>query len=160
MASIISNTALSQNKKTISVETAIEAPASLVWEIISNNEQWSDWNPFITESKGLIKEGEKLKNKLLMDGKEYTFKPKVVEFKEGQSFSWKGQFLFPGIFDGFHSFFVIPVDDNRSKLIQSEIFSGLLSRMFMKKGKESTSRNFEAMNNAVKSLAEESAKEK
>ena len=94
MASIISNTGLSQNKKTISVETAIDAPASLVWEIISNNEEWSDWNPFITESKGLIKVGEKLKNKLLMDGKEYTFKPKVMEFKKGNLFRGKDSFCF------------------------------------------------------------------
>ena len=156
MAAIISATAAveAQDKKTITVETVVNAPASEVWEAISKNEEWSQWNPFIIKSFGKLEVNGKLVNTLIMDEKEYTFKPKVIEYTEGKSFIWRGRLIMPGIFDGTHGFEVIKIDEETSKLVQYEKFSGILSGWFMKNHKESTLQNFTKMNHALKQLVE------
>jgi hypothetical protein len=155
MAAIISASAVqAQNKKTISVESVINAPASEVWEAISKNEEWSQWNPFIIKSSGKLEVNGKLVNTLIMDQKEYTFKPKVIEYTEGKSFTWKGRLIMPGIFDGTHGFEVIKINEETSKLVQFEKFSGILSGWFMKNHKESTLQNFTNLNNALKQHVE------
>ena len=47
--------------KTIETITEIDAPAEVVWQIITDFERYPEWNPFITELHGPVHEGARLR---------------------------------------------------------------------------------------------------
>jgi hypothetical protein len=82
-----------------------------------------------------------------------NFKPTVFAVEPARELRWIGRFLVPGLFDGEHSFRIEPLDNNRSRLIQSERFSGVLVAAF-KSTLDKTELGFEQMNSALKARAE------
>lgn len=66
---------------------------------------YSDWNPFIVSAEGEAAAGAKLQIDIQPPGgKKMTFKPTVITAERGKEFKWLGRLLFPGLFDGEHSF--------------------------------------------------------
>lgn len=59
-----------------------------------------------------------------------------------------------GLFDGEHYFKLEKIDDNRTRFIQGEKFTGLLSGIFFKLIGEDTKSGFNEMNFALKKKAE------
>ena len=55
-----------------------------------------------------------------------TFPPTVTELNPERRLAWLGRFLLPGLFDGAHSFTLEPLPDGRTRLVQSESFTGIL----------------------------------
>ncbi len=82
-----------------------------------------------------------------------TFRPKLLKFDPGKEFRWKGQLLFPGIFDGEHYFILEEKGENNTLLTHGELFSGLLvgllGGMLAK-----TEAGFRLMNEALKAKCE------
>jgi len=60
----------------------------------------------------------------------------------------------PGIVDGKHSFEVVALENGKTKFIQNECFSGILSGIMMKKFGAETTDNFKKMNAALKIYVE------
>ena len=141
-------------KKTIATEIIIEASSQEVWNVISDNSNWKNWNPFMINSSGTIAKGKKLQNTLQMTDKTMGFKPRILEYTEGKSFTWIGRIIMPGIVDGKHSFEVIPLENGKVKFIQYEKFSGILSGIMVKKYGTETKENFIKMNVALKIYVE------
>jgi hypothetical protein len=54
------------------------------------------------------------------------FRPKV-KVSSKYELVWLGRLGIPGLFDGKHRFFLEEVDENTTRLIQSERFSGILA---------------------------------
>ena len=44
----------------IAAEIEIEAPVSLIWDVISDLDSYADWNPFLPLASGSIVEGERI----------------------------------------------------------------------------------------------------
>ena len=66
---------------------------------------YPEWNPFIVSAEGEPTVGARLKIDIQPPGgKKMTFKPKVITADRGKEFTWLGRLLFPGLFDGEHSF--------------------------------------------------------
>jgi hypothetical protein len=82
-----------------------------------------------------------------------TFKPVVLVAVPGRELRWIGRLLFPGLFDGEHSFIIEPIPGNSCRLVQAEKFTGLLVSLFGK-GFDATAAGFEQMNQALKTRAE------
>jgi hypothetical protein len=141
---------MANSGKTLSTEVIIEASAEQVWIEITEIANWEKWNPFIIKSVGTIAKGEKLQNTHVMGDKTVVFKPRVIEFEEGKSYSWIGRLIMPGIVDGKHSFEVVPMGDGKVKLLHYEKFSGILSGMMVKKYGDETLEYFKQMNAALK----------
>lgn len=70
-------------------------------------------------------------------------------------FNAVGHFLLPGLFDGLHIFTIEPLGTNHVRLVQSEIFRGILVSLFARKLGTETLWGFEEMNNALKVRAEQ-----
>ena len=138
----------------IHTEIQIDAPPATVWEIVTDLASYSDWNPFITSSEGTLAVGERLVNRLEPPGgRPLTFKPTVTDVDPGHAFEWLGRLALPGLFDGRHRFEVVP-DDDRTRLLHTERFSGILVPLLRKSLDTHTRAGFEAMNTAVKARAE------
>ena len=142
--------------KEIVTETEIAASATRVWSVLTNLERFSEWNPFITEAEGEVKEGAGLRVHISPPGgKPMTFKPRVTRVVPEREFRWLGRFLIPGLFDGEHIFEVKPLSENRSGLVQREEFRGLLVPLLWRSLDTRTRQGFNDMNAALKVRAEQ-----
>lgn len=142
--------------KEIKTEIEITAPVEKVWQVLTDFEQFPNWNPFMHSAKGKIKVGERLEVYLKPPGRKgMTFKPRVRKVEQKKEFRWLGHLLIPGLFDGEHIFKIEPINGNRVKFIQQEIFKGILVPLLWKQLNTSTRKGFVEMNQALKNRAEQ-----
>ena len=110
----------------ITTSIIINASPDKVWEVFSNFEQYSEWNPFLTID-GVVSLGNFIR--ISAGG----LKSKVLIFNPIEELLWKGQLVFPGIFDGWHRFQFVENKNGSTTFIQSERFSGILVPFFKQK---------------------------
>ena len=136
--------------KEIKTSILIKASPNRVWEILSNTKAYPNWNPFIKSIEGDLIKGGKLK----VDVNGMIFKPTILACDTNKELRWIGRLLFKGIFDGEHSFHIDDNGDGTVTFRQEEVFNGILVGPFSKKLDNETKPGFEAMNKALKELAE------
>ena len=142
--------------KTIGASIEIDASPDRVWQVISDLESFSCWNPFMTKAAGHLVVGDRLSITIAPPGgRPMSFKPTLLEVDPNHRIRWIGRFLVPGLFDGEHTLQVEPLEDGRSRFTQSERFSGVLT-WFSGKLFTRTRAGFEAMNAALKQRSEAS----
>ena len=136
-------------------EIEIDAPPSTVWSVVADTGSYANWNPFMPRLNGELREGSKLDVRIAPPGgRPMSFKPTVVAVEPERELRWIGRFLVRGLFEGEHTFRIESLDNNRSRFIQSERFSGILVGAF-KSTLDKTEIGFEQMNAALKAQAEE-----
>jgi hypothetical protein len=134
----------------------IDAPANVVWEILTEFDRFEQWNPFIRSIEGKAILGTKLKIKIQPPGgTAMIFKPTILAADLDKELRWLGRVIFPGIFDGEHRFQIEPLNDRRVRFVHSERFSGLLVPLFWRSLNTQTRRGFEEMNQALKLRSEQ-----
>jgi hypothetical protein len=87
-------------------------------------------------------------------GSAVTLRPTVVEVIEGRRLRWLGRLGIGGLFDAEHLFILEPHGASGTRLVQQEMFSGLLVRLLQRSLDRGTLPAFEAMNTALKDRAE------
>lgn len=141
--------------KTISASIDIDAPATAVWEVLSDLSGYPAWNPFIREAAGTLAVGEKLTLRMFpADGRPMTFTPRVLAATPGEELRWVGHLVLPRIFDGEHSFVLSAAPEGGTRVVQSEVFRGVLVP-FTGKLIEGTRGDFERLNEALKKRVEQ-----
>ncbi|MCW2763145.1 MAG: hypothetical protein JWR85_3346 [Marmoricola sp.] len=140
--------------KSIQAVTEIAAPVETVWAELTAVASYAEWNPFITKFDGELSVGARPEVQIAPPGaRPMSFRPTITEVSQGERLEWIGRVLMPGIFDGRHSFRLEAIGDDRTRLTQTEQFSGLLvavtGGMLAK-----TQAGFEAMNEALRERAE------
>ena len=140
--------------RNISHTIDIDAAPEKVWEELTDTGSYGDWNPFVRRVDGPLEEGARLQVEIEPPGgRRMAFKPTVLAARPARELRWLGNLVVPGLFDGEHRFEIEPLGGGRSRLTQSERFSGLLVRPFGGT-LEKTRRGFEAMNLALKARVE------
>ena len=140
--------------RAIHTEIGIGAPAATVWAVLIDTAKWAEWNPFAKLS-GRVAVGERVSVTLTPPGKSpITMRPAIVRLDAGREFRWLGHLGVPGLFDGEHGFRVVPEDVGRCRFEHFETFRGLLVAPIMWMVGDATRQGFEAMNRALKALAE------
>ncbi len=133
----------------------INAPLERVWHILSNTQEYPQWNPFIREISGNLAVGQQLVVKLQPPGsKSMRFKPTVLVVQPQQELRWLGKLLFTGIFDGEHYRKLQALNAQQTRLLHGEYFQGLLIPLLKKSLEKDTKSGFAAMNAALKARAE------
>ncbi|MCI4668147.1 MAG: SRPBCC domain-containing protein [Bacteroidia bacterium] len=157
MSQLVINTHMpntdSYSHKEIVTEITIHAPASKVWEILTDFESYEDWNPFIVKSEGSLVLGESITNHMKLNDKINTFSPTITLVEEGKQFEWHGSSPL-GMFNGNHYFILEALADGNCKLIHGERFSGWLRWLLMRQIGQETFSSFKSMNEALKARAE------
>ena len=138
-------------------ETEISAPPEYVWCILVHFNKFPEWNPFIKKAEGQITEGGRLKVRIEPPGGTgMTFKPIVKRVVLNRELRWLGRLMVQGLFDGEHSFEILPTGDASVRFIQRESFRGLLVPLFWKSLMGPTKQGCQDMNTALKQRAEKS----
>ena len=136
-------------------EIDISATPEAVWQVLTDLDQWADWNPFITSSVGTPEVGGKLINRMEPPGgKAITFKPQVTVVEDGTTFEWLGKLGFSGVFDGRHRFELEATPTGGTHLVHTEQLNGVLVRFMRKSLDTQTHQGFELMNTALKTRVE------
>jgi hypothetical protein len=142
--------------KEIKTEILINAKPEQVWAILTDFENYPNWNPFIKSIKGQVFVGNKIIARLEPpETNGMTFKPKVLAFEANKEFRWLGHLLFPGLFDGEHQFKLTDQGNGKTTFSQSEKFRGILVPMFSKMLDYNTRNGFTLMNQKLKELSEQ-----
>ena len=140
--------------KNIQTEILILADTAKVWDVLMNFDSYPKWNPFITSISGERKLGNRLTVSINPPGgKGMTFKPNILTLEANKEFRWKGKLGINGIFDGEHYFILESVDNDITKFIHGEKFSGLLVP-FVRKMLDKTQKGFQLMNESIKNECE------
>lgn len=137
-------------RKEIKTTIQIAASPEKVWKVLTDFDQYPNWNPFISSATGNFVVGQSIE----INAGGMKFKPTVLAFDEHKELRWLGKLLFSGVFDGEHSFQIIDNNDGTVTFNHEEKFSGLLVGMFAKKLDTDTKQGFEQMNQKLKELAE------
>jgi hypothetical protein len=136
----------------------INATPETVWNVLTDLDQYSEWNPFIIEASSEISVGKKLTNRMQAPGgKTMTIKPAVTVVQPTQTFEWLGHLGVRGVFDGRHRFELETTPSGGTRVMHTERFDGVLVRFMRKTLDTQTHDGFDAMNTALKTRAEAEA---
>lgn len=136
-------------------EITIDAPAERVWAVLTNFDEYPEWNPFIRSISGDLRVGSRLAVTVSsVNGKTFHFKPNLLTVAPNRELRWLGRFIVPGLFDGEHFFLLGSQLDGRTRVEHGERFSGALIP-FMGTLLAQTTAGFRQMNEALKKKSEE-----
>jgi hypothetical protein len=145
--------------KTIHTEIGIGAPAEIVWEVISDLEGWSTWNPVIKIS-GQLEADATIAVELALGAKPVAFQPQISMLEEGREFRWKGSPMPALMLAAEHGFRVTPEDTGRCRFEQFEMFSGMMAGRFLAKEGKKVETGFQALNRMLKREAEKRTRDR
>ncbi len=135
-------------------EIEIEAPAAVVWEVLTETQAYPRWNPFVRRLDGDLAEGSRIEVRIAPpEGRPMTFRPRVRAVTAERELRWLGHLGVPGLFDGEHRFVIEALGPATVRFVQSERFSGLLVRL-LRGVLGKTEAGFDEMNHALKDEAE------
>ena len=138
--------------QTVETEIFIAVPPDAVWAVLTDGAQYGAWNPFIRALSGPAEPDARLTIAVHPSGgRPMTFRPRVLVAEPARELRWLGRLGLPGLFDGEHSFRLLPEREG-TRLIHAETFCGLLVGLI------DTNRfraDFIAMNEALKARAEQ-----
>jgi hypothetical protein len=142
--------------KQLRAQVDIQASPERVWEVLTDFAAYPEWNPFIVRASGAVAPGERLTVRMQpAGGRAMTFRPTVLEAAPQQRLRWIGRVLFPGVFDGEHSFTIEPLGQGSVRLTQQEEFRGVLVPLLARSLDRRTLPAFEQMNQGLKRRAEQ-----
>jgi hypothetical protein len=140
----------------IRTEVEIAASAPKVWRTLTDFAAYQEWNPFLTQISGELREDQTLTVHLsLPEGRDHVVHPRLLRCQEHEELRWRGHLLFPGLFDGEHFFRLEARGPDRTRFIQGENFTGVLVR-FAGRTITRAARGFVYMNEALKRRVESS----
>jgi hypothetical protein len=140
----------------IRTEVEIAAPAAKVSRTLTEFAAYQEWNPFVTQISGELREEAALTVHLsLPEGRDFVIHPRLLRCQEHEELRWRGHLLFPGLFDGEHFFRLEARGPERTRFVQGENFSGVLVR-FAGRTITRAARGFVYMNEALKRRVESS----
>jgi hypothetical protein len=139
----------------VTARITINAGPNEVWEVLTQFEKFSLWNPFIRQIQGRLEPGSKLKMSLsVRSGRTISLRPTLLRVDPHRELRWRGHLWVPGLVDGEHAFHIETIQESKVRFIQQESFGGLLVPFIWWSLKEDARRGFEDMNQAIKKRAE------
>ncbi len=145
--------------KTLHTEIGIGAPAAVVWDVISDLDGWSDWNPVMKVAGGLAPGNSIRVSIAAPGGKEMSFEPEIVDVDDGREFRWRVK-KYMGLFDAEHGFRIVPEDVGRCRFENFEVFRGVLGEAMYRRELKALETGFQAMNRMLKRETEKRARER
>ena len=136
-------------------EIEIQATPEKVWEVLTDLDKYAEWNPLLYNAEGKVAVGEKVNLSARSASNDMNFKCSVTEVEPNSHFSWKFHVGLPFLFRGEHIFMVEPIDENRVRFIDREIFNGLLVPLQAKNLETNAKAGMVAMGDALKKRVEQ-----
>ena len=142
----------------IRTEIEIAAPVTKVWSILTDFDNWKEWNPIVEQESGVASPGSKLSMTMRCgDGKEGNkYMSVVTNVEDPKSFRWRATMMAGFLFTN-DKVFELEETGSGTRLVHIEAFSGILVPLFWGKMEKSIAPMLESMNVALKIKAEKSS---
>ena len=140
---------------TLTTEIMVAADPDRVWAVLSDFPGYGTWNRAIPVIQGEAKAGAQLQVVIEWPGlSRGNYRLAVLEAKPSRELRWLGHLGFKGLMDGDHRFLIEGGREGRTKVIQTETFTGGLVPFFAPWLRDNVLRGFEQMNLALKGQVE------
>jgi hypothetical protein len=144
--------------KEIRTEIDIKASSEIIWDILTDFDNYSQWNPFIRQINGAPTVGTKLKiNIKTTKGKSRNYHPIVTKVEPYHELRWFGKSIIPGMFNGERIFALESLKTNYVHFVHKEIFTGFLVSLIGNSLDRDMHQSFVNMNDALKEKAEQTS---
>ena len=141
--------------KEIQTEIDIKASSEKVWKVLTDFNNYSNWNPFMQKIIGEPNEGSKLKINLhTAKGKSRTYRPIVTKVEPFRELRWFGKSFIPGMING-ERIFILETRSDTIHFIHKEIFTGFLVPLIGNRLDKDMTQSFVQMNDALKKKVEQ-----
>ena len=132
--------------KTHSISKIINTNPETLFKIVSEFENYGNWNTIIPNARGELTIGTELELMMQMNGKTRPFNPKVISIKRNKSFLLSKVILSKKIGELTHKFEFKKLESNQTEFIQTWTGKGILVKMMWSKIQNGFS-DFEIFNN-------------
>ena len=110
-------------------EIELQATAEQVWQVLTDLDKYSEWNPLLYRGVGKVELGETVEVSAKTASKDMNFICKVTEVEPYRKFAWKFHVIHSLLFRGVHIFEIETIDEHTVRFIDREQFEGLLLPM-------------------------------
>ncbi len=139
----------------IRTEIEIAAPPTKVWRLLTDFDNWKNWNPIVSRVNGAASLGAELKVAMRgddgKDGPKYA--PVITNFEEPKFFRWRAKMMAEFLFTN-EKVFELEKTGSGTRLIHKELFGGMLVPMVWSKFEKNVPSMLKSMNEALKIKAE------
>jgi len=133
----------------------IDAPASLVWAILTDFGSYKRWNPFIRAILGKPSNGNALRVTFQRQGRAATSATSTLTYlREPRELRWSQRRLAPGLYSTELRFRIESLPAGGVRFHQTEQVEGLFASLVGRGSQRATEEGFHAMNHALKARAE------
>ena len=118
---------LGSSVEEVRTEVFISAPANDVWTVLTEFDNWKDWNPTVNSANGSPSVGSKLDITISNEqGKDASnYQPVVIESDAPTSFRWRAKMIADFVFKN-DRVFELEERTGGTLLVHKEEFSGLM----------------------------------
>lgn len=141
------------SQRIIETSIDIEAPIERVWHVLSDFPRYPQWSRFIQSIEGTPNAGARLSVQLNDGGTTMRFRPEVLVCGPHE-LRWRGLLGASFVFTGEHRFLLEALSESRTRLIHSEVFSGILVSLLWKRLDTATRQGFQDFNAALRARSE------
>ncbi len=132
----------------------INAPASVIWEVIYDLPRWSEWNPTYPQAAGDIRIGGTLTLTVALPGEApQEIRPTVMDWVPNEQLLWRLTMLL-GAVRTIRYIEINHLAEESCIVDNGEIFGGLMGPSLGRRVGRTVQRGFRAMNEAMKARAE------
>lgn len=142
-------------KRALKASIDINATPEVVWQVLLDFSNYSEWSEFLVNVEGPAVPGSRLRVTLApANGKIRVFRPMVLQVTPPRTFRWVEHLGVPGLLDGEHGFFLEYLFGGRTRFRQTETFDGFLTLLLWRRLEAPTAEGFAAFNRALRRQAE------
>ncbi|WP_028080251.1 SRPBCC domain-containing protein [Solimonas soli] len=133
----------------------INAPADVVWEVISDLAKYPEWNPFCVECRSTLRPGDPIDMKVRLTARPQAQREWMKEYTAGKGFAYSMKPVPGGALSSRRSHEITPVDGARSRYRSHFQLQGWLSVVVLALFRRALENGFAGMTAGVKQRAEE-----
>ena len=141
-------------KRAVEHRVGVQAPAELVWEIVSDFSTWGDWNPLYRRAEGQMRIGTPLVLEQALPGEPLrVIQPVVQDWVPYEQLHWRSSRL-GGFVQAIRYLEIESMGPANSTFSNGELFMGMLVRWVGRDERRKLRQAFTAMGEAVRDRAE------
>jgi len=141
-------------KRAVEHRIGVQAPAEIVWELVSDFSTWQDWNPLYRKAEGQLKIGTNLTlEQHLADEPPTVITPVVQDWVPYEQLHWRSTRM-GGFVTAIRYLEIENMGPGNSTFSNGELFMGLLLRFVSRDERRKLKAAFTEMGEAVRDRAE------
>lgn len=128
LAALGASAVLDRPARVMMVSSTVDAPKAEVWAVLTDFDDYDQWNPVITSASGEPEVGAELDLELTLPGHDPgELDAEVLNARPERKLRWQDRLVLPGVRDWEYEFVLQPLEPGRVVVVQLLRSEGLLA---------------------------------